>query len=128
MGFRNGAYAKIWEVTPISDTATKLRLSISRKDKRTGEYEQDFSGFVLAIGTATAAKAAKLESGARIRIGDCDVTTKYDKVKKVEYVNYKLFSFEDPDSNDIPASTPNFYDGEPSPTIGDGEVDDDLPF
>lgn len=38
MGFRSGAYAKVWDVSPVSDTATKLRVSISRKDKNTGEY------------------------------------------------------------------------------------------
>ena len=42
MGFRTGAYAKIWEVTPMSDTSTKVRLSVSRKNKQTNEYEQDF--------------------------------------------------------------------------------------
>ena len=61
MGFRTGAYAKVWEVTPMSDTSTKVRMSISRKNKQSGEYEQDFSGFVLAIGTAAANKAASLK-------------------------------------------------------------------
>lgn len=42
MGFRTGAYAKVWEVTPMSDTSTKVRMSVSRKNKQTGEYEQDF--------------------------------------------------------------------------------------
>ena len=54
MGFRTGAYAKVWEISPMSDTSTKLRISISRKNKQTGEYEQDFSGFVLCIGSAAA--------------------------------------------------------------------------
>ena len=63
MGFRTGAYAKVWEVTPMSDTSTKVRMSISRKNKQSGEYEQDFSGFVLAIGTAAAKKAAGLKEG-----------------------------------------------------------------
>lgn len=47
MGFRTGAYAKVWEVTPMSDTSTKVRLSVSRKNKQTNEYEQDFSGLFL---------------------------------------------------------------------------------
>ena len=94
MGFRTGAYAKIWEVTPMSDTSTKVRLSVSRKNKQTNEYEQDFSGFVLAIGTAAAKKAACLKEGERIKLGDVDVTTKYDKEKKVTYTNFKMFSFE----------------------------------
>lgn len=83
MGFRTGAYAKVWEVTPMSDTSTKVRMSISRKNKQSGEYEQDFSGFVLAIGTAAAKKAAGLKEGNRIKLGDVDVTTKYDKEKKI---------------------------------------------
>lgn len=27
MGFRTGAYAKVWEVTPMSDTSTKVRMA-----------------------------------------------------------------------------------------------------
>ena len=65
MGFRTGAYAKVWEVTPMSDTSTKVRMSVSRKNKQTGEYEQDFSGFVLCIGTAAARKAMQLHEGSR---------------------------------------------------------------
>lgn len=42
MGFRTGAFAKVWEVTPMSDTSTKVRISVSRKNKQSGEYEQDF--------------------------------------------------------------------------------------
>ena len=68
MGFRTGAYAKIWKVEPFSDTSTKLRISISRKNKQSGEYEQDFSGFVSAIGTAAAKKAACLKEGDKIVI------------------------------------------------------------
>lgn len=78
MGFRTGAYAKVWEVKPFSDTSVKLRLSVSRKNKQTGEYEQDFSGYVNAVGTAAAKKAACLKEGDRIKLGDVDVTTKYD--------------------------------------------------
>ncbi len=125
MGFRTGAYAKVWEVTPMSDTSTKVRLSISRKNKQTGEYEQDFSGFVLCIGTAAARNAAKLKEGARIKLGDCDVTTKYDAQKKVTYTNFKLFSFEnaDGDSSTEPDNT------SPQPTVDDGEIDENrLPF
>lgn len=48
MGFRTGAYAKVWEVTPMSDTSTKVRMSVSRKNKQTGEYEQDFPGLYFA--------------------------------------------------------------------------------
>lgn len=125
MGFRTGAYAKVWEVTPMSDTSTKVRLSVSRKNKQSGEYEQDFSGFVLCIGTAAARNAAKLNAGARIKIGDCDVTTKYDAQKKVTYTNFKMFSFEDADGNS--SSEPD--NTAPQPQVDEGEVDENrLPF
>ena len=123
MGFRTGAYAKIWEVTPMSDTSTKVRLSVSRKNKQTNEYEQDFSGFVLAIGTAAAKKAACLKEGERIKLGDVDVTTKYDKEKKVTYTNFKMFSFE------VEGDESSSQTTDPQPTVDDGEIDDSrLPF
>lgn len=125
MGFRTGAFAKVWEVKPFSDTSVKLRLSISRKNKQTGEYEQDFSGFVNAVGTAAAKKAACLKEGDRIKIGDVDVTTKYDAEKKTTYTNFKLFSFELDDGS----STPKAATNEPQPSVDSGEVDDSrLPF
>lgn len=126
MGFRTGSYAKVWEVTPVSDVNTKVRMSISRKNKETGEYDQDFSGFVSFIGMAAAKKAACLEPGARIKLGDVDVTTRYDKEKKIEYVNYKCFSFEvEGDNNNAPDKK-----SEPEEAVDDGELDDssDLPF
>ena len=126
MGFRTGAYAKVWKVEPFSDTSVKLRISISRKNKQTGEYEQDFSGFVNAIGTAAAKKAAVLKEGDTIKLGDVDVTTKYDKAKEVTYTNYKIFSFE-VDGGNAPAPKP--ANTEPQPTVDSGEVDDArLPF
>lgn len=62
MGFRTGSYATIWSVESASDTRTKARISISRKNKQTGEYDTDFSGFVDFIGTAAAKKALMLGS------------------------------------------------------------------
>ena len=124
-GFRTGAFAKIWEVKPFSDTSVRLRLSVSRKNKQTGEYEQDFSGFVDAVGTAAAKKAASLKEGDRIKIGDVDVTTKYNSDKKITYTNYKMFSFE-MDNDAAPAKSNN---AEPQPSVDSGEVDDArLPF
>ena len=45
MGFRQGAYATIWEVEALSDVNTKARISISRKNKQTGEYNRVMSGY-----------------------------------------------------------------------------------
>lgn len=126
MGFRTGAYAKVWKVEPFSDTSVKLRISVSRKNKQSGEYEQDFSGFATAVGTAAAKKAACLKEGDRIKLGDVDVTTKYDADKKVTYTNYKIFSFE-VDSGDNAAAPARA--AEPQPAVDSGELDDSrLPF
>lgn len=96
MGFRSGAYASVWRVESISPTLTKAQLSISRKNKD-GDYEQDFGSYVAFIGTAAAAKAARLTDKDRIKLGDVDVSTKYDKEKKIMYTNFKVFSFETED-------------------------------
>lgn len=132
MGFRKGAYAKVWEVTPMSDTSTKLRVSISRKNKQTGNYEQDFSGFILCIGTACAAKAAKLNKGDSIRLGDCDVTTWYNKETGTNYTNFKIFSF---DQDEESGQTQSRNQTSPPPDEVGGvdepdypEHDDRLPF
>lgn len=94
MGFRQNTYATVWSVEPVSDTYTKCRISISRKNKNTGEYETDFSGFVGFAGTAAARKAAALKPRDRIKLGDVDVTNRYDKEKEKEYISFKVFSFE----------------------------------
>lgn len=133
MGFRPGAYAKVWEVKPMSDTSTKIRMSVSRKDKKTGEYEQDFSGFVMAIGTAAAHKAAGLKEGDRIKLGDVDVSTKYDREKKVTYTNFKLFSFDIESGSNSGASSSG-ASGKSAGThtpVDEGELEDsnpNLPF
>lgn len=92
MSFRQNAWAKIWEITP-NERYTKVRLSTSKKNKQTGEYEQDFSGFVTLAGTAHR-DAAKLKVGDRIKIGECEVTNRYDKSKNITYTNYSIYTFE----------------------------------
>lgn len=94
MGFRTGSYAKVWDVDPKSDTKTVVRLSISRKNRATGEYEQDFAGFVAFVGTACAKKAATLKPNTSIKLGDVDVSTYYNKESKKEYTYFKCFDFE----------------------------------
>ena len=125
MGFRTGSFAKVWGIEPKSDTNTTIRLSISRKNKQTGEYEQDFSGFVSFVGTAAAKKAACLKEGDRIKLGDVDVTTSYNSEKKITYTNYKCFAFDVENSSIEPSSAINDIQS----MVDDGEIDDDrLPF
>ena len=123
MGFRTGSYAKVWEITPVYETSTKCRISISRKKKDSDEYEEEFSGYVLFIGTAAAKKAACLNVGTRIKLGDVDVSSKYDKEKKQTFYNFKCFSFEDLSEEKASSS-----DADEQRSVDDGEVDDRLPF
>lgn len=124
MGFRQNSFATIWSVEPVKDTITKAKISTSKKNKNTGEYETDFGGFVTFLGTAAASKAAKLKEKDRIKLGDVDVTRKWDKEKQKEYINYNVFSFEMADSLATqPATAPQ------SQPVDSGEVEtDDLPF
>lgn len=131
MGFRTGSYCTIWSVEPVSDTRTKARISISRKNRQTGEYDTDFSGFVDFIGTAAAKKAATLKEKDRIRLGDVDVTNKYVVEKNITYTNHKVFSFETQSEIDAAsgAGAPNTYTPTPRTPVDDGDIDDSrLPF
>lgn len=126
MGFRKDAFATVWSSEVVSDTMTKVRLSTSRKNKQTNEYENDFGGFVSFVGTAAAKKAAALKEKDRIKLGDVDVTNRYDKEKNVTYTNFKVFSFEMSGGG---SSQPAPQDAEPQPQVDDGELDDSrLPF
>ena len=124
MGFRNGAFCTVWSVERVSDTFTKGRISVSRKDKNSGEYVQDFGGYVSFIGTACAAKALKLREKDRIKLGDVDVSNRYDKAKNTTYTNFNIFSFQMADEAENASS-----DGSAQRTVDEGEWDDDrLPF
>ncbi len=125
MGFRTGAHAKVWDVKPKSDHITDLRISTSFKNKKTDQWEEDFSGFVTVFGTAAASSAAKLRKGDKIKLGDCDVTTKYVPERKTTYTNYKLFSFD----IDFGSTTmPEPGSGEVEPPDEDNTGGSRLPF
>lgn len=111
MGFRKDAYATCWSVEPKSDTMTIVRLSTNSKNKQTGEYEQDFGDFVAFIGTAVAKKAANLKEKDRIKLGDVDVSNKYDREKHTTYYSFKCFGFEKLDNKQQPSQGTN----EPDP-------------
>ena len=95
MGFRVGSYAKVWEVKPSEKgfASTSLRISISRKDKKTDQFVDDFSGFVTCYGTAHE-KAATLVSGSKIKLLAVDVTKTYNKETQISYTNFKVFDWE----------------------------------
>ena len=121
MGFRSGSFAKVWQVDPVKSTVTKGRISISKKNKQTGQYEQDFGGYVAFLGTTAAEKAAKLKEGDRIKLVDVDVTNNYNKETKQTYTNFNVYSFELENESQAQSSAPAEVD--------DGEVDESqLPF
>lgn len=93
MGFRVNSYATVWSVESTRPNVTKVRLSTSRRNKQTGEYEQDFSGFCNFVGNC-AVDALQLREKDRIKLGDVDVTSRYDREAHREYINYTVFSFE----------------------------------
>lgn len=132
MGFRQGAFATVWSIEPYSDTFTKGRISVSKKDKETGSYETTFSGFVAFIGTSAANKALKLREKDRIRLGDVDVTTKYEPDTGKVFTNFKIFSFQN--QAEIDEAFSDRDGGAPAPPVAPDEIsdeedfDDDLPF
>lgn len=125
MGFKKDVWATVWSIESVSGTMTKGRISISRKNRMTGEYETDFSGFITFVGTACARKALNLKERDRIKLGDVDVSNSYNKEKNVTYTNFKVFSFQTQDEYEGvgTSSAPQQH------TVDEGVLDDiDLPF
>ncbi len=130
MGFRNGAWATCWAVEPKSDTMTTVRLSTSRKERESGEYIQDFSGFVAFVGTKAAKKAANLKVRDRIKLESVEVVTRYVKEQDKSYTNFMCYDFEvkGDDNSDSPnGGQPSVDEPEFSDIIDDDEQDR-LPF
>ena len=121
MGFRSTARAKVWDVVPKQNNITSVRLSTSRKNKKTDQYEQDFGGFVDFIGTATAAKALNLKKGDLITLGDVSVSNRYDKESGKTSYSFAVFSFE-PYTPEGTAEKKAAAKADPEPD------DDDTPF
>lgn len=127
MGFRKDAYATVWEAEKKSETMTKVRISITRKNKLTGQYESEFSGFVSFYGLENAAKAKALHEKDRIQLGDVDVCTRYDKEKQREYIDYKCFSFK-MSSQASSQTNQSPTEGYNAATEGENLGDNEVPF
>lgn len=126
-GFRQNSFATCWSIEP-HERFTKVRLSISRKNKETGEFEQDFSGFVMMIGQAHA-KAQKLRERDRIRLGEVDVTTTYRKDLGKEFVDYKCFDFTMADEYEVGGARSPSSPPPQNPAEGDNPAEEEqLPF
>ena len=137
MGFRNGAYATVWSTQTKSDKLTKVRISISHKDKTTNEYITDFSDFVSFVGTECASKALTLKQRDRIKLNDVDVYRRYDKEKDRSYYNCYVYSFDSQQGfnydnvENATQTKENTNTMTNANTVDSGEIepaDDDLPF
>lgn len=131
MGFRNNAFATVWQTEKKSDKWTKLRISVSVKTKDDA-YEEEFGGWVDCIGTACAQKAAKLKERDRIKLIKTDVRTPKhtDGEGNVRrFTNFILTDFEMADASGSSGSSrqnaqQRTYEGENDPS----DSSDDLPF
>lgn len=106
MGFRQGAYAKVWRVEDKGNYSV-AQVSISKKNKDTNQYETEFQhNFVRLVGTAhdLGRNIEEVQGGTSIKITSCDVTNRYDKDKQKEFTNFVIFGFEFPDNNNGNAS------------------------
>ena len=122
MGFRNNGYLTVWEVrTTKSNKVTMARVSSSRKDRETGDYETDFSGWVKFIGR-TAEAALKLKQKDRIVAKSVEVQNRWDKEEQKEYTDFIIWEF---DMADNFKGGNKQADGEPSNPI---EEEDETPF
>ena len=91
--FSVGAYAKIWEIKAINANYSDIRISTSKKDKNTGEYTQDFGGYVRMVGQAHE-QMSYLSEKDSFKIVRCGVENRYDKEKKTTYNNFVIFEIE----------------------------------
>lgn len=140
MGFRQGAYAKVWRVEDKGNYSV-AQVSISRKKKDSDQYETEFqNNFVRLVGTAhdMGKDIQEVQGGTSIKITSCDVTNKYDKEAQKEYTNFVIFGFEFPDGNGNNGAASNKKSAAPKKpakkaaddgfmNIPDG-VDEELPF
>lgn len=121
MGFKTGAFVKIWNVEDKGKYSI-VELSSSKKNKQTNEYETDFSSkFVRFIGKAHT-DIKNIGEVSKIKLGDVEVTNSYNKETKQSFTNFLVFSFES-ENNETKTATGSeeFFN------IPDGS-DTDLPF
>lgn len=131
MGFRQGAYARIWKIEDNGNYSV-AQISVSRKNKETGKYDIEFQdGFIRLVGNAheTAKKIQLTDKGVPIQITSCDVTNKYDGEKKKTYVNFTVFGFDIVDGNSTGETNKSTAkSGKPAPAANADSDEEDLPF
>jgi hypothetical protein len=94
MGFSNDTFLKIKEVKEQKENYTICKCTISKKNKKTNQYELNFCADVTFIGNAHKQRPM---AGQRIKITLCDVINCYVKDGKIEFLKaprYYIFGYE----------------------------------
>ena len=112
MGFGVNCYAKIKEVVEKHDNYSVCKITVTKKNKLTNEYELQFSAHCRFVGNAH--KSVPLKDQ-RIKITSCDVTNCYkDKDGNLQFTKnpqYVVFGYELQESQGASAPMPyNPYD------------------
>ena len=129
MGFSNEKYATIKEITNVTEYYTEGKINISSKNKKTGNYDLEFSGYVRFFYDAHKSKPLP---GQRIFLKRTDTITCYrDKEGNIQYLKYpqfKVYEYELQESKNASANVPyNPYDN--GVNFEDlSSNSDDLPF
>lgn len=93
MGFRNGAYATVWEVRPTKSPKVNIaRVSISKKNQN-GEYDDVFSHWIKFAGKAKEVSDT-ITGMTRVKIDGCDVEAKWNAEKEVCDYSFVVFECE----------------------------------
>lgn len=90
---RNGAYCKIWEVRDGKGNYKEANISVSRKNKQSGNYDKVFGAWVRLVGTAKD-QVGKIDLSKNVKIAECEITNNYDKDKKTMYWNPVIYAFD----------------------------------
>ena len=129
MGFGVNCYAKIKEVVEKHDNYSVCKITVTKKNKLTNEYELQFSAHCRFVGDAHKSVPMKDQ---RIKITSCDVTNCYkDKDGNLQFTKnpqYVVFGYELQESQGASANVPfNPYDN--GVNFEDlSSSDSDLPF
>ena len=124
-----GTLATFWKVQRVADNGKTcdVQISISKKNKQSGEYETDFSGFVKFCGENLVKFAQSLQEKGKIDIDSFELTNKYDKEKKVTYYNVSVFAAKKHEWDDNSGTTSKSTGKEDFMQIPDS-IEEELPF
>ena len=106
MGFRNGAYARVWEVQAKTPNVTAVRISISKKPRGSDTYVQVFAEYCAVLGATPAKAALALKKGDRIKLLETDVEETYIKETQKKYINWNIYAFEKVTDSAEPVAAP----------------------